>query len=49
MTEYEKSALEKIQKALDILPPDKQEYIIGFAEGVAAAKGSKDEERPNGA
>lgn len=37
MSEKEKSHLEMIKAAMNLLPEKKQEYIIGYAEGVIAA------------
>lgn len=37
MSEKEKSHLETIKAAMNLLPEKKQEYIIGYAEGVIAA------------
>lgn len=36
MSEKEKHIAEKLAKACEILPDSKREYLIGYAEGVAA-------------
>jgi hypothetical protein len=38
MNEQEKAVVQSIVKAFDALPDEKKEYLIGFAEGVAAMK-----------
>lgn len=45
MSEKEKSHLETIKAAMNLLPEKKQEYIIGYAEGVIAASASTAQER----
>lgn len=42
MTEQEKSIAKNIVKAFESLPDDKKEYLIGFADGVAAMKGKEE-------
>jgi hypothetical protein len=44
MNEQEKAVVQSIVKAFDALPDEKKEYLIGFAEGVAAMK-SKEESK----
>lgn len=44
MSEQEKAVAQNIVKAFEALPDDKKEYLIGFAEGVAAMK-SKEESK----
>lgn len=39
MSEKEKSAVQKIAEAVNILPESERGYIIGYAEGVIAASG----------
>lgn len=46
MSEKEKSRLETIKAAMNLLPEKKQEYIIGYAEGVIAASGASSQEEP---
>ena len=36
MTERERELIKNIAKALSILPDDKKEFLLGYAEGVAA-------------
>lgn len=38
MSETEKTVGAKLAEALEALPPEKREYMIGYAEGVAAMK-----------
>lgn len=46
MSEQEKTAAQKIADAYNNLPEGKKEFLLGFAEGVAAARAQgKDEER----
>lgn len=42
MGKEEKAIAKKIAEAAKVLSPAKREYLIGFAEGVAAATESKD-------
>ena len=44
MSEQEKAVAQSIVKAFDALPDEKKEYLIGFADGVAAMK-SKEESK----
>lgn len=37
MTEREKEALQRIWQACSILPSEKMEFLIGYAEGVIAS------------
>lgn len=36
MRDYERTITESLVEALAMLPDDKREYLIGYAEGVAA-------------
>ena len=38
MMDAEKAVCAKLAEALEALPPEKKEYMIGYAEGVAAMK-----------
>lgn len=42
MSAEEKRIAKKLAETVKALSPDKREYLIGFAEGVAAANESKD-------
>lgn len=43
MSEKEKKLAENLAKAVEKLPVEKREFLIGYAEGVAAAtSGAKD-------
>lgn len=44
MSEKEKQLGESIKKLLDKLPEDKQERVMGFAEGIIAAASLKKKE-----
>lgn len=44
MSEMEKKVAQSIAEAMKQLPEAKREYLIGFAEGVAAMSESKREE-----
>lgn len=46
MSEEVKKLGEAIAEALEILPEHKREYILGFAEGVAAMAAAKAEQTP---
>lgn len=48
MSQEEKAIAKKIVEAAKALSPAKREYLIGFAEGVAAANESKDGEAEEG-
>lgn len=37
MSDQEKKDVEKLAAAVEILPPDKKSYILGYAEGLADA------------
>lgn len=37
MSEQEKTNAEKLVAAVEVLPPDKKSYILGYAEGLADA------------
>lgn len=41
MSEKEKHIAEKLAKACEVLPDSKREYLIGYAEGVAAMADKK--------
>lgn len=45
MSENEKKAAESLAEALNKLPADKREFLIGYAEGVAAMVEKQDKER----
>lgn len=47
MAKDEKKAVKTISKAFEVLPEIKKEYLIGFAEGVVAAK-ENEKEPPDG-
>lgn len=51
MSETEKTMCAKLAEALEALPPEKKEYMIGYAEGVAAmkARATKTEEEEKSA
>ena len=34
----QKKAVQRLGKALESLPPDKRQYMLGYADGVLAAK-----------
>ena len=44
MGKEEKQIAKKLAETVKALSPDKREYLIGFAEGVAAANESKPQE-----
>lgn len=50
MSEKEKALVESLTQACDQLPEEKREFLLGFAEGVAAMAKKKEqppvEERP---
>lgn len=53
MNAEEKKTLRKLAEAVKMLPPEKREYLIGYAEGVAAmsatvlkAEGEKSAKKP---
>ena len=41
MSEKERHIAEKLAKACEVLPDSKREYLIGYAEGVAAMAAKK--------
>lgn len=43
MSEKEKESARKIADALDALPSEKKEFLLGYAEGVAAMAKQKPE------
>lgn len=46
MSEKEKQIAEKLAAACEVLPDGKKEFLIGYAEGVAAmAKKSEEQEK----
>lgn len=45
MSEREKQIAEKLAEAYEQLPEGKKEYLMGYAEGVAAMAAKQDEER----
>lgn len=44
MSQEEKRIAKKIAEAAEMLSPAKKEFLLGFAEGVAAANESKEDE-----
>lgn len=44
MSNRDKETLRKITQAFKDLPPEKREYLIGYAEGVAAMSEAKPQE-----
>ena len=38
MSKEEKQLMEQTAKAFEVLPPEKKEYLIGYAEGVEAMR-----------
>ena len=44
MSEREKTIAKKMAEAIKALPDEKKEYVLGFAEGVAAMKRKEAEE-----
>lgn len=47
MTEPEKTSVEKLAETFEVLPPEKKNYILGYAEGLAdalAAGGTPEEQ-----
>lgn len=44
MSEREKAIAESLTRACELLPDNKKEYLIGYAEGVAAMAAKKDSE-----
>lgn len=45
MSEAERRAAESLANALNALPKSKREFLIGYAEGVAAMAEKKDKEK----
>lgn len=45
MSEAERRAAESLANALNALPENKREFLIGYAEGVAAMAEKQDKER----
>lgn len=45
MTEQEKDSAERLAKAVEVLPADKKGYILGYADGMAAAQAEKEGEK----
>mgnify|MGYP001624836135 FL=1 len=45
MSNRDKETLRKITQAFKDLPPEKREYLIGYAEGVAAMSEAKPPEK----
>lgn len=48
MSEQEKKILESISKVLPSLPEAKKEWLLGFGEGIAFAKGQQAESSKDG-
>lgn len=46
MSEKEKTVAAKLAEAFEALPDNKKEYLLGFAEGVAATKGGAPDTTP---
>lgn len=46
MKSIDKKAVKTLSEAFQALPDNKKEYLIGFAEGVVAAKKQDDEKKP---
>lgn len=44
MSEKEKLLAERIVEAAKVLPDDKKEYLLGFAEGVTAMRPKEEKE-----
>ena len=44
MKSKDRDAVKTISEAFQALPDDKKEYLIGYAEGVAAAKKQEEKE-----
>ena len=47
MSQEEKKLAKKLAETVKALPPEKREFLIGFAEGVAAATSKPESEEPN--
>ena len=47
MSQEEKKLAKKLAETVKALPPEKREFLIGFAEGVAAATSKSEPEEPN--
>lgn len=47
MSQEEKKLAKKMAETVKALPPEKREFLIGFAEGVAAATSKSEPEEPN--
>ena len=47
MSQEEKKLAKKLAETVKALPPEKREFLIGFAEGVAAAPYKSEPEEPN--
>ena len=48
MSEKEKEIIKKISKTIPKLERDKQNYILGVAEGMAIARETEEKEKNNG-
>ncbi|MBD5151289.1 MAG: hypothetical protein HDT16_02065 [Oscillibacter sp.] len=49
MSTEEKKIVQSIAEAVSVLPEEKQEYILGYAEGVLAMAGQMREDQRNSA
>lgn len=47
VSKEEKQLAKKLAETVKALPPEKREFLIGFAEGVAAATSKPESEEPN--
>ena len=45
MSEHEKTIAENLVRACELLSEDKREYLIGYAEGVAAMAAKKESDK----
>lgn len=43
MSDKSKKIIKGLAEAVEVLPDDKREYLLGFADGVAAMSGKKPE------
>ena len=46
MSEKDKKTVKVLEKALEVLPAEKMEYLLGYAEGVTAMAEKKAEQDP---
>ena len=45
MSENEKKIAQSLTKALEVLPESKREFLLGYAEGVAAMAEKREEKK----